>query len=389
MGTSLLHEAVAGVGLIDHHVHGALREGPDLATFGTMVNEVDTGPVPPGVDCFDSQLGFAIRAHCAPVLDLEPHVPSGEYWSRRTDLGEAEVNRRFLTAAGVEQWWVDTGFGPDMVLSVDDMAAASGGRAHEIVRLESLAEELAREQVASADYPDRFRRLLERRTEHALGTKSIIAYRCGFDVDLSPPSSRAVARAYSDWQGAIAETGQVRVDDPVLIAWGIHAAVELGLPLQLHVGLGDRDMDLRASDPLLLTDFLRDPSTQRSSILLLHCYPFERQAGYLTQGFSHVFMDVGLSMNYLGARSSSVLARAFELAPLHKVLYSSDAFGPAELHYLGAHLWRSGLARVLGGFVADGEWSDTDAARVARMAGRDNALRAYPRSASASPETLD
>ena len=31
-----------------------------------------------------------------------------------------------------------------------------------------------------------------------------------------------------------------------------------------------------------------------------------------------------------------MLAEALELTPFHKMLYSSDAFGLPELHYLGA-----------------------------------------------------
>jgi len=43
----------------------------------------------------------------------------------------------------------------------------------------------------------------------------------------------------------------------------------------------------------------------------------------------------------VGAAAATVLAEALELAPYAKMLYSSDAWGPAELHYLGALLWRA------------------------------------------------
>jgi predicted TIM-barrel fold metal-dependent hydrolase len=138
-------------------------------------------------------------------------------------------------------------------------------------------------------------------------------------------------------------------------------------------------MDLADSNPLLLTDFLRLPETAGARILLLHCYPFEREAGYLAQGFRSVFLDVGLSVNYVGARSRALIARSYELAPFDKVLFSSDAYGPADLHYLGARLWRNGAAAVAGGFVDDGEWSLADAQHVLRLSARDNAMRAYPR----------
>jgi predicted TIM-barrel fold metal-dependent hydrolase len=126
---------------------------------------------------------------------------------------------------------------------------------------------------------------------------------------------------------------------------------------------------------MLLLDFLRQSGT--TPIVLLHCYPYEREAGYLAQAFNNVYLDVGLSINHLGARAAAFVARTLELAPFRKILYSSDAFGPAELHYLGSVLWRVGMAAVLTGFVAGGQWSEADAIRVVNLIGRDNAIRVY------------
>lgn len=98
--------------LVDHHVHGAFRASPSEAAYGNALNEADTDPLPQGVDPFDSQVGFAIRRWCAPVLGLDPHASPSAYWARRAELGEVEVNRRFLTAAGVSDWLIDTATAP-------------------------------------------------------------------------------------------------------------------------------------------------------------------------------------------------------------------------------------------------------------------------------------
>jgi len=71
------------------------------------------------------------------------------------------------------------------------------------------------------------------------------------------------------------------------------------------------------------------------------------------------------------------VAESLELAPFSKVLFSSDAFGPAELHYLGALQWRRATAATLGAWVESGDWGGADAARVAGMIGADNARRVY------------
>ena len=294
------------------------------------------------------------------------------------------MTRRFLTAAGVERWLLDTGHGQDRLLGLGEMARVSGGAVHEVVRLESLAEDLARRATPAAAYPDAFRALLAERTRQAAATKSVAAYRCGFRIDLARPGDEQVVRAYAAWRRA--ESGgsaggppvAPRLVDPVLVGFGMHEAVATGLPLQLHVGLGDREMNLRDSDPLLLTGFFREPTVRGVSVLLLHCYPYERQVGYLAQAFGNVYLDAGLALTHLGARSAALVERLVELAPLRKILYSSDGYGPAELHYLGSRMWRNGLLAYLRRVVDADEWSMRDALRVVAMTGRENALRAYP-----------
>ncbi len=362
-----LAEHIAALRLVDNHVHGFWLTAGDRRRFENGLNEANTDPLADFDSGFDTQLGFAVRAHCAPLLGLPEHVDPQRYWDRRSELSEPALARVFLPAAGVSDWLVDTGL-PGDIADPMGISAASGGRAHEIVRLEQVAEQAA---AAPGDYADTFRSILHERARTAVATKSVLAYRGGFDGDLSDPSATAVADAAAHWR----DGGGRRLTDRVLLRFGLHEALRLGKPLQLHVGLGDRDCDLHRTNPMLLLDFLR--GSGHTPVVLLHCYPYEREAGYLAQAFNNVHLDVGLSVNHLGARARAFIARTLELAPFRKVLYSSDAFGPAELHYLGAALWRGGIGTVLGGFVDRGEWSEADAIRVAELVGRDNALRVY------------
>lgn len=186
-----------------------------------------------------------------------------------------------------------------------------------------------------------------------------------------------MAAAAGRWLRESTRTGTVRVDDPVLLRHLIWTGIGRGLPLQFHIGYGDPDIDLRRSDPLLLRGLVELAEPSGVPLLLLHCYPYHRNAGYLAQVYPHVYFDVGLGVNHTGARSVAVVAESLELAPFAKILFSSDAWGPAELHHLGALLWRRAMTRVLGGFVADGEWSEPQAVRVATMIGARNARRVY------------
>lgn len=363
---SALAHHIDDVALIDQHVHGCWLRPGDRRRLENALNEANTEPL---VDSgFDSQLGFAVRAHCGPILGLPKHVEPDAYWERRRQHSEAELARLFLPAATVSDWLVDTGIGSDTTACTAEMAEWSGNRAHEVVRLEQVAEQAAR---APGDYASAFEEILHRRAAAAVGTKSILAYRGGFDGDLSEPSPSQVADAAGRWR----DSGGTRLRDRVLLRFGLHQALRLGKPLQFHVGFGDRDCDLRKANPLLLLDFLRQSAD--TPIVLLHCYPYEREAGYLAQAFNNVYVDGGLSVNHLGARASSFIARLLEMAPFRRILYSSDGYGPAELHFLGAALWRKGIHRVLSGFVAEGDWSEGDAIRVVDLIARDNAARIY------------
>jgi len=375
--SGLLESGLGTLPLVDHHVHPALAAETGEAEFEQLITESDR-PLPAGLTQFDSQLGVAIRRWCAPVLDLEPFAGPADYLARRSALGAAEVTRRLLRATGTAHFLLDTGYVRPGLLDLPGMREAAGARADEVVRLESVAEQAVLDgDRSAAGFAARFAAALARQAATAVGLKSIVGYRFGLDFDPAPPAAAEVTEAAGGWLHQIEATGQVRVEDPVLLRHLLWTGIGLGLPLQLHTGFGDPDADLRRCDPLLLRGFLQQTEAAGVPVMLLHCYPFHRGAGYLAQAFPHVYLDVGLAINYAGARAAAVVAESLELAPFGKLLFSSDAWGPAELHYLGALLWRRATARVLGDWVADGDWSHADALRVAEMVGVGNARRVY------------
>ena len=368
--------------LIDHHCHGVVTQDLDSAGFEALLTE-SPWPAPPGTSMFDSQLGFAVRRRCAPVLGLEPSTGAEDYLRRRSELGGVEASRRLLAAAQVDAWLVDTGYQADRITDPVDLSALGGTPARRVVRLESVAEKMAVSGIDAAAFATRFAEALEAvvggtaKQSSAVGLKTIAAYRFGLDLEPQRPDAFEVTFAAGAWLRAIGESQTVRLTDPVLLRHIIWTGVDLGLPIQFHTGFGDPDLRLYSADPSLLHDFLAATRGSGTPIMLLHCYPYHRQAGYLANVFPHVYMDVGEGLNHIGARSAAVLAEALELTPFHKMLYSSDAFGLAELHYLGAVGFRRDLRQVLNGFVASGAWTAADAERVAFLIGSANARRVY------------
>lgn len=354
--------------LVDHHCHGILTTDLDRTSFEALMNEaVRASPL--GTTLFDSTLGWAIRRHCAPVLGLEHLAPADTYLARRAELGGSEVSRRLMAAAGIGTLLVDTGIGPDRLTPMAELADLAGGTAREIVRLERLAEEVLAGGGGdfAAEVESRLRTAL---VGGAAGAKTIAAYRVGLRLLARKPTRDELRRA-------LVGADPHRLADRTVSSWLAHTAVEIGLPLQVHVGYGDSDLHLLDCDPLRLTAFLRTTQGYGVPVLLLHNWPYHRQAAYLAQVFDHVFMDLGLTTHNTGALSTGVLRETLELVPFGKLLFSSDAYGLAELYLLGALLFRRSMTTVLGELVGDGEATPEDAAYVADLVARENARRVY------------
>lgn len=376
MSTDRQLEAVAAVPLLDHHCHGVTTDDLDRETFESLITESDWA-APNGTTHFDSQVGFAIRRYCAPLLDLPPFATPEEYLERRRQLGGVEVSERLLRAAGISDYFIEIGHRGDEILDPSEMAAAGAARAFEVIRLERLAEELVIDGCDAPGFRDAYARRLDERLRTAVGVKSIAAYRTGLDFAPERPADADVDEALIIWLRGIASGAPVRLDDPTIIRHLLWTAVDRGCAIQFHIGYGDADVDLHRCNPLLLTEFLRLSRDTGARVFLLHCYPFHREAGYLAQVFPHVYFDVGLAINYTGSRSDEVIAETLELAPFHKILFSSDAFGAAELYYLGALLFRRGMARALDTFARRDDWPAAERQRVTELIAWRNARRAY------------
>jgi hypothetical protein len=400
--------------LTDHHCHGVLADCGDIEE---LLTEGDGGPAAGG-SAFDSLIGLAFRRHCPPLLGLPAFCGVPEYAARRLELGPVAVGHRFLSASGLDAICVDTGFQPTSLLSPAETAALAGPglpagaaagpagtpqpgvSAFEIVRLEQVADQVAAAGAGPREFAGEFRSLLAARVARpgVVGLKSVAAYRVGLDLAPERPGEAEVTAAAERWLGGAArEEAQPggrpggegpgagvpasrrvpRLADEALHRFLIWTGADLRLPIQFHVGYGDRDIDLHRCNPLLLTPLLRALEPTGVPVMLLHNYPYHREAGYLAQVFPNVYADLGLTTHNVGSRAPAVLAEALEMVPFGKFLYSSDAFGLPELYYLGSTLFRGALSGFLSARLDSGDMTVADAERVTRLIARENAARVY------------
>ena len=352
-------QALRDLALVDAHCHQLLTHAP--ADFERHLTEADRSGAG-----WDTAAGMAVRRWCAPALDLPPLATPADYLQRRAELGHDDVTSRLLRAAGLSHLLVDSGpSGPGL-------ARPKVAGVYDVVRLEGVAEEVAAAGVTPAEFADAFTERLVAACRDAVAVKSIVAYRHGLDFAPARPAPADVSAAAAEW---LTEPGR-RLDHPVLLRFVLWAGVDQGLPLQIHTGFGDRDVALRRADPALLQPFLAAVDVP---VILLHCWPYHRQAGWVASVYPHVYVDAGLTIAQVGAQAGQVLAECLELAPFTKVLFSTDGYRLPELYLAGAAQFRHSLGAVLDAWVAEGAMAGDDAERVAGLVGAGNALRVYRR----------
>ncbi|HSO53902.1 MAG TPA: hypothetical protein VL330_14375 [Actinomycetes bacterium] len=305
--------------------------------------------------------------------------------ARRDELAEADPGgylRLLLDHAGTAALLVDAGGGGDEVLTVAELERAADRPAHEIVRLETLAEELLAQGAPTARSLGRFVGGFEERVGTAMergvvALKSIASARGG--LWLFTESSQADRRrAFTNLDKAAAAA---RFEDPVLLPFLVRRAAELAatrqVPLQFSTGIGDEDVYLPHADPGLLWPMLRDPRTEDCPVVLLGCYPYVGGAAHLAGTYAQVSMDLSPGILLAEPIAARMVSEALGLCPPGKLLAGSGGRAYPESHWWGAVVWRRALARVLRAEVEAGGLDDAAARDTARRILATNATRLY------------
>jgi predicted TIM-barrel fold metal-dependent hydrolase len=373
---------LADVEVVDNHCHSLdrVQDQRDVAGWRALFTESP-----------DAQVRAVEVAETVSyqrlVTDLSAHHGTdGEEHSLlevRANLGTRALAARMLADAAIGTLVVDTGFpDPQVALSVPDLAAAAGCRAVALLRLEPELERLV---VAHASYDE-----VAEATDHLVrslrghgfvGLKSVVGYRTGLDVRRWE-RSYAIA-SFAEARQEVAERGAVRLGHKPLLDSLLHvalaAAADDGLPVQLHVGYGDPDADLRSANPLLLRDLLEEPAYRPVPFVLLHgCWPFVREGGYLASVYGNAHLDLSYAIPFLSRQELRSMTRAaFSVAPASRLLYSSDGARVPELHWAGAREGRRAIGGVLAELVDDGDLTPAQARRAGERVLRDNASALY------------
>ena len=148
------------------------------------------------------------------------------------------------------------------------------------------------------------------------------------------------------------------------------------VPLQVHTGLGDADLVATKADPLYLQSHI-EGMLREVPVVLLHSYPYVRQAGYLASIYPNVYLDLSLAITLVPHRGAELVLEALELSPATKLLFATDASRLPEVFFLATRWWRAALADALGRLVDDDFLDIDEAVDWAGLILAGNARRLY------------
>jgi predicted TIM-barrel fold metal-dependent hydrolase len=213
-----------------------------------------------------------------------------------------------------------------------------------------------------------------------VGLKSIIAYRTGLDIEWVTRDD--AARTFGLVKDQAHQAGSIRLAHKPLNDFLVLTALEIAnrqeMPIQFHTGFGDTDVDLIKANPLYLRPVLQSDRFRKVPFVLLHAaYPYVRELGYLAAMYPNVYMDISLSIPFITTEIPRMIAEAFGLTPLTKILYSSDAFSIPEIFWIANKWGRAALEKVLGEVVDAGALTEAQARRAGKQILNGNSRRVY------------
>ena len=372
---------LTSVPLYDHHAHGLFDEAgwrsaplepyfseasdPELlARFGRHTLAFRRG-----------LRDLAAFYGCAPTVDA--------VLDARARWGYPGLVQRMFAEARISQWLIDDGLWAGRLLSVADCARlVPGVGVQRIVRLEAELAGMVERHDRASTLLIAFAEHLHRLAPSVAAFKSIAAYRTGLAI--GEPAPREVEYAFSAVRRAVLPGQPPRLASKPLIdamLWAVlPVAAATRTPVQFHTGFGDPDLDLRLANPLHLRPLFEATALRGLSLVCLHCYPYVREAGYLASVYPGAYVDLGLTVPYTSVHAMrTALHEAMHLAPLTKILLSTDAQRTPETFWLAARWGRRVLAQVLESTAADGDLSIGEAEWAGSRILFDNAAALYGR----------
>jgi uncharacterized protein len=286
--------------------------------------------------------------------------------------------RKLFTACGLAALVPDFGYPQPQV----DIAAFSADMPVPIApvfRIEPLIAQLLEKGLGW----DEFAQGYDESVSNALGRegyrglKTIIAYRTGLDISLVSRTRDQGLLAFDGVRRGTGNESMKKLRDHLLCR-ALEICIEYDVPMQIHTGMGDFEVNLVLCRPSLLMDLLRFPPLRACRVVLVHSgFPYHSEAAYMAAVLPRVYCDVSEGIPFAGHAAKRIFTEIMELAPLSKIMYGSDGFNMPEINYASAILGKRALSGALGELVDEGFLSRAEAREAARWILSETACKLY------------
>jgi hypothetical protein len=261
--------------------------------------------------------------------------------------------------AGIEGIVMDPAWPPGAADQLERYAELAGCPIYPILRLEPIVDRLISEGTGVSEIVEGIGAAMgEVASRGWVGFKTILAYRTGLAVDPSVTRQEAEASLRSDVP--VRRRGKACRD--LILREALATAADLGMPLQIHTRIGDSEIRLADSNPLLLENLLRSPQGSAGRIVLIHgSYPWTDELAYLAATSPNVWADLSLCNIFSPLTTTHHLLRLVSLAPTDRILLATDGFQEPELYWFAAVVLRNAWEQVRSNLAAAGaraSWLD-------------------------------
>lgn len=366
-------EALCDIAMVDGHAHSLRRL--DSEVTGSIFRTAFSESQEPGIlegHLLDS---LSYRDFLRNVLEVvledeECQIDSlcqemeRFYLTKRAEIGPALLAERLLARANISRFLIDDGYGGDSqpMLSLDELSALVKRPVHRVLRIETELEDLLGEVGTIQSVVEGFQERVDAdRSIRAL--KTIAAYRGGLELQTVTEAEARDELDFLKWRNK-GGSSSVRLEGTkmhhYLLGEAFAIAREKQLSVQVHCGFGDSDLVLDRANPTKLTTVFKDSRYEGVNFVLLHCFPYVKEAAYLTSVFSSVHLDLSLAPIMVSPAISGIYREALSVAPLSKIMAGTDGHSFPEAYFYGALSSRKGLAHALACLEEEGYLSEKE-----------------------------
>jgi uncharacterized protein len=286
--------------------------------------------------------------------------------------------RRLYGDAGVTSIIFDFGI-PLPSLDIGEVSSQLPVDVVPIYRIEPLIADLLKTDIGWSEFSQHYDDAISEALTNGgyRGIKSIIAYRTGLEVSPLSRTKDQGLQALDAIRRGLGGGSMKKLRDHLLCR-ALELAMDHDVPMQIHTGMGDFEVNLVMCRPAYLMDLLRFPAYRACNVILVHAgYPYHREAAYMANVLPRVHIEVSEGIPFASTAAWDIYDGVLALAPVNKICYGSDGYTVPEIIYTSAKLGKEALADVLNANVERRMLSESDAQQAAEAILAGNASRLY------------